>query len=329
MRGRVILAAYGVGTTFVAALNLGALDDTARGIVSIALFWAALISLVSARTNPLDLRTTVIVVVLCSALAIVSSTNLSVIAAAGYAAWHMGAITFVYLILALRGRAGIAWIGFAVFAAITVIWSLLSVSDSLIGLNYAARQAATLLIGTLFATLLRRSALLTQAINARHVLRSVDDASQQADMVERTRMLARLETHARPALNRIVAGAPFTADERHNFSLLEAGLRDGIRAAGFTSPDVAKEIRAARHRGVVVTLLDDRGSDLLTKNLARVEEVLIAELQRTQSGTITARLSPAEREEIATIVVGLDGRFRRIVITETNLEILYLPTNDD
>ena len=52
---------------------------------------------------------------------------------------------------------------------------------------------------------------------------------------------------------------------------------------------------------------------------------LIAELQRTQEGTLTARLSPADREEIATIVIGTDGRFRRIVITDQNLEIFYLP----
>jgi hypothetical protein len=325
-RGRVIVWAYGAGTTFVAAINLGALDNYVVGIVSIVLLWASLIALGVRTRDPLDLPTTIVIVALCSVLAIVSSTNLPVIAATGYAAWHMGAITFVYLILALRGRSGVAWIGFAIFSVITVAWSVLSVSDTLTGVNYAVRQAATLLIGTLFAMLLRRSAFLTQAINARHVIRSVDEAAHEADVAERLRMLARLETHARPALNRIVAGPPFTAGELQNFALLEAGLRDGIRAAGFTSLAVAQEIRAARHRGVVVTLLDDRGSDIVTKDLARVEETLIAELQRTQSGTLTARLSPADRDEIATIVIGVDGRFRRIVITDDNLEISFLST---
>jgi len=328
-RGRVILGAYGLGTTFVAVLNFGGLSDTARGIVSILLLWAALISLGTRKDDPLDLRTSALIVVVCTVLAVVSSTNLPTIAATGYAAWHMGAITFVYLMMALRGRSGIAWLGFALFSVVTVIWSFLSVSDTLIGVNYAARQAATLLIGTLFAMMLRRSALLTRAINIRHVRRSVDEAAHEAEVAERNRILERLETQARPALNRIVAGGQFTVDEAQNFALLEASLRDGIRAAGFTSPEVALEIRAARHRGVVVTLLDDRGSDLASTDLARVEEALIFELHRAQAGSVTARLSPSGREEIGTIVVGEEGRFRRIVITEKTIEISYLPTDGE
>jgi hypothetical protein len=324
-RGRVILGAYGAGTTFVAVLNLEALDKNFLGIVSIVLFWAALIVLGLRTGKLLDLPATIIIVALCSTLTITSSIHLPVIAATGYAAWHMGAVTLVYLVLALRGRSGYAWIGFAIFSVITVAWSVLSVSGALIGVNYAVRQAATLLIGTLFAMLLRRSALRTQAISARHVIRSVDAAAYEADAAERLRMLTRLETHARPALDRIVAGPPFTDGELQNFALLEAGLRDGIRAAGFTSPAVAQEVHAARRRGVEVTMLDDRGSDLGTKDLARVEEALIAELKLAQKGTLTARLSPADREEIATIVIGTDGRFRRIVITDQNLEIFYLP----
>jgi hypothetical protein len=324
-RSRVIRGAYGAGTTFVAVLNLEALDNYFLGLVSIVLFWAALIALGAQTVKQLDVPATIVIVALCSALTIVSSINLPVIAATGYAAWHMGAVTFVCLILALRGRYVYAWIGFAIFSAITVAWSVLSASDTLIGVSYSVRQAATLLIGTLFAILLRRSAFLTHAISARHVIRSVDEAAYEADVAERLRMLTRLETHARPALDRIVAGPPFTDGELQNFALLEASLRDGIRAAGFTSPAVAQEIHSARRRGVVVTLLDDRGSDLVANDLARVEEALIAELQRTHEGTLTARLSPADREEIATIVIGTDGRFRRIVITDQNLEIFYLP----
>jgi hypothetical protein len=78
---------------------------------------------------------------------------------------------------------------------------------------------------------------------------------------------------------------------------------------------------------VVVTLLDDRGSDLVSTDLARVEEALIFELHRAQAGSVTARLSPSGREEIGTIVVGEDGRFRRIVITEKTIEISYLPAD--
>jgi guanyl-specific ribonuclease Sa len=324
MRGRIILGVYGVGTTFVAMLNLDGLVNPALGIVALALLWAALIILAVPGSQPFSLTSTISVVVVGVAVTVVSSWNIVDVAATGYATWHMGAVTFLMLVVAIRGRTRFAWIGFGAFAAITIIWSVLTQGDTLFGVNLAARQAATLLIGTLFATLLRRSRLTISAIQASQLSRAAAEAATDAETHERTAHYVRLETEARPALERIARGAPFTTIEREQFALLEASLRDGIRAAGLSSSTLAVETRAARERGVHVILLDDRGSDLGEPERILVESTLTEQLRATEVGTITARLSPYGRPEIATIVVDEGGTFRRVVVSHDGVEVAHL-----
>ncbi|MGV8970313.1 MAG: hypothetical protein ACOH1J_07685 [Microbacteriaceae bacterium] len=324
MRGRVLLGLYGVGTTYVASLNLGGLVNPLLGVLALALLWAALIILAMPGKQPFSLTSTLSVVVLGAAITGVSSWNIVDVSATGYATWHMGAVTFLMLVLAIRGRTRFAWIGFGIFAAITIAWSILDQGDTLFGVNLAARQAATLLIGTLFATLLRRSRLTISAIQASQVSRAASEAATDAETHERSQHYARLETEARPALERIAEGAPYSATELEQFALLEASLRDGIRAAGLSSSALAIETRAARERGVHVILLDDRGSDLndIERNL--VEVALTEQLRATEVGTITARLSPYERDEIATIVIDESGVFRRVVVSRNGVHVAHL-----
>ncbi len=324
MRGRILLAIYGAGTTFVAVLNLDGLFNPLQGIVALALLWVALIILAIPGTRPFSLASTLSVVVLGAAITAVSSWNIVDLTATGYATWHMGAVTFLMLVLAIRGRGRFAWIGFALFAAITITWSIFDEGDTLIGVNLAARQAATLLIGTLFAALLRRSRLTISAIQASQLSRAASEAATDAETHERSQHYARLETEARPALERIAHGAPFTPTELEQFALLEASLRDGIRAAGLSSSALAIETRAARERGVHVILLDDRGSDLGEHERNLVESALTEQLRATELGTITARLSPYERDEIATIVVDEGGTFRRVVVTHDGVNVAHL-----
>lgn len=324
MRGRILLAIYGAGTTFVAVLNLDGLFNPLQGIVALALLWVALIILAIPGTQPFSLASTLSVVVLGAAITAVSSWNIVDLTATGYATWHMGAVTFLMLVLAIRGRGRFAWIGFALFAAITITWSIFDEGDTLIGVNLAARQAATLLIGTLFAALLRRSRLTISAIQASQLSRAASEAATDAETHERSQHYARLETEARPALERIAHGAPFTPTELEQFALLEASLRDGIRAAGLSSSALAIETRAARERGVHVILLDDRGSDLGEHERNLVESALTEQLRATELGTITARLSPYERDEIATIVVDEGGTFRRVVVTHDGVNVAHL-----
>jgi hypothetical protein len=129
-----------------------------------------------------------------------------------------------------------------------------------------------------------------------------------------------LQVGARPALERILNGTPLTPADLTEFNLLEATLRDGIRATGLSSERIASETRTARARGLRVILLDDRGDELDAAQTLRVEDALVEQLTKTRSGSITARLSPQDRDEIATILVEEDGGYRRVVVTADSVE---------
>ena len=323
--GRVLLAFYGIGTTVITILNLGGLLHPGTGIASLVLLWAALVVLGLPGREPFALAHTVTLICLTTAITAISSWGIVDVTQPGYATWHMGAITFVLLVLSLRGRPGWAWAGFSMFAAITMIWTLTTDQSPLDGLNFVARQAATLFIGTLFARFLGRASRTMSSILEKQLARTAEQAGRLAEAEERARQIERLERDARPALERILSGETLSDRELADFALLEAALRDGIRAAGFSSERLAAETRAARERGIHVVLLDDRGAEIADADRERVENALISELRASARGAITARLSPYGREDVATIVIDEDGAFRRIVIGQDAVEVTYLP----
>ncbi|MGV8885556.1 MAG: hypothetical protein ACOH1T_08230 [Microbacteriaceae bacterium] len=323
--GRVLLTFYGLATTLVALLNLSGLIHPATGIASLVLLWTALVVLALPGREPFALGLTVALVTITTAITAISSWSIIDASHPGYATWHMGSVTFILLVLALRGRPGYAWIGFSLFAAITMLWTVTADQSAIGGLNNVARQAATLLIGTLFARFLTRASRTMGSIQQKQLERTAEQVARLAEAEERELHIARLERDARPALERIVSGEPMSDSELADLLLLEAALRDGIRAAGFSSERLAAETRAARQRGIRVILLDDRGADLDDADRERVEDALIAELRASRRGAITARLSPYGREDVATIVIDEDGAFRRIVIGLDAEEVTYLP----
>jgi len=319
-RGRVILFFYGAGNTFVASLNLGRLIHPALGIIGLILMWAAIVILSRPGSEPFDLRSSVLVIVLSLSITLLGSWNLVDTKTTDYASWHLGVSTCLLLFLALRGRRAMAWLAYVSFASIVLIAGVTTDRGLSLAVNDVARQAATLLIGTLFAMILRRTVRTITTLQESQLQRTTAEAAMAAATAERAVQTGRLERVARPALTRILDDAPFSQRELNDFVLLEATLRDGIRAAGFSSDRVTEETRLARERGLQVVLLDDRGDDLPTPDRERVEEALIEQLHSTQYGTITARLSPAGRDVIATIVVDEVGQYRRVVVKDQNAE---------
>jgi hypothetical protein len=233
-------------------------------------------------------------------------------------------MTVVLLVLGLRGRRVWSWVGFGVLAAISVASTSGTGQDVVAAINDVARQAGTLFIGTLFALVLRRAGSVIALIQQRQLARAASEAATAAATVERATQNQRLEQYARPALERLLSEEPLTSQERASMALLEAELRDGIRAAGFSRASIVEHTRAARERGVQVVLVDDRGSDLGEADLDRIEDALIAELLQMDSGTVTARLSSFDSDELATIVVAQNGNYRSVKITNAAVEITTL-----
>jgi len=322
--GRVVLAFYGVGTTIVALLNLRGYIVPGLAVASLVLLWIGLAILARPGGEPFPLASTVVVVVIVATVTALSCWNIADPTNPGYATWPLGAMTFLTLVLALRGRRGWAWIGFSLFAVISLVNGTINDHDPLVVVNDVARQAGTLLIGTLFALVLRRSGQTITAIQANQLTRTTVAAASAAATRERAAQNARLERDARPALERILQPEPLSDDEKQHFRLLEATLRDGIRATGFSGDIVAEATRQARERGITVVLLDDRGSELVDGEREIVEAALLEQLASTSTGAITARLSPHDRDELATIVVEEGGEYRRVVVTHEGAAVTHL-----
>ena len=312
-RGRALFAFYGAGTAIVAVLNLGGLLSPIPGLVSVLLLWGALVLLAVPGPDPLNARLTAGVLAITTLIALLSAWNIAEPNAPGYAAWYLGAITFVLLVLALRGRRGFAWIGFAALAVITLASTLSTGEPPVAAINDLARQAGTLAIGTLFALVLRRAGRTIAAIHDAKLLRSSREAATASAIRERAAQTARLERDARPALERLLSPAPLGEAERRGIALLAESLRDGIMASGFSGDVAAQEIRSARARGIRVVLIDDRGPGLEASDRLLAEDALVLELRRAKGGTVTARLSPFDSNEIGSVLVD-DGEVHRSVV---------------
>jgi hypothetical protein len=319
--GRAVLFIYGLGTTVVALLNLQNHLVPAMDLVAIGLLWVPLVTLARRDREPFSVKATAVVVSAVVVISALDSWNVLDTENPGYATWYRGAMTFILLVLCLRGRRGAAWFGFSLFGVISIIGGVFTDLDDYAAIYDVLRQAGTLLIGTLFAAALRRSSQTITAIQNSQLARATVAAATAAAAREGAIQTQRLERGARPALERILAGTPLSKDDLKDFTLLEATLRDGIRATGLSSDRIAQAARDARARNVRVILLDDRGADIDPDDLIRVEEALLAQFAATTSGAITARLSPEDRDEIATILVEENEQYRRVVITETTTDV--------
>jgi hypothetical protein len=312
--GRVVLLVYGIGTTFVAVLNLGGMIYPSLGLIAIALLWAGLTMLGLSRAEPLPILWTVGIIEVVVVTTAISSWNIVDPKNAHYATWPLGAMTFLLFVLALRGRRGFAWIGFASLALVSVLVAIIAHLELGAVISDLLRQSATLVIGTLFAIALRRATSTITSIQSSQLSRVAVAAATETATREREAQNTRLEQDARPALEKIISTQPFTAQDLQEFAALAATLRGGVQPAGSSGTSIAEAVRSARMRGLGVALIDDRWTPLGEADRKRVEAALLPLLANTSQGTITVRLSPDDREEIAVIVVEENDVYRRVIV---------------
>lgn len=317
--GRIVLAVFGLGTIIVAILNLDGLHIPAFGIVSIVLFAFGLAFLAIGQGEPLGIGWTVGVLVVVVTTTAISTGNLVDPVNPGYATWPMGAMTFLLFVLALRNRKMLAWVGFVGLAVVSVVFASLAGYDLSRVINDVLRQSATLVIGTLFAIGLRRATHTIAAIQARELSRVSAEAAAATATQEREAQNQRLMQDARPALERIMTGQPFTTQELQAFQSLSATLRGGTQPAGSSGVGIAEAVRQARMRGLSVTLIDDRGTQLPAEVIAQLEEALLPLLNSMNQGSITVRLNPEGGADIATMVIEENGIYRRLVLADTTV----------
>ena len=283
---------------------------TAIGFVSIsvAAVWLGL-----SGPDRMPRARTSTILALCAITAVTMSFQVSPLAPGSFAHWHLGAITILLVVLTVSGRITTAWIAYGTLVAIVIAWAI---SDGLTaggGVGLVVRHAATLLAATLFAVGLRRSTETLKVLHRERTERAVADATAIAAIEEREAHLARVNGLARPTLELLARSHELDDEMRAECLLVEATLRDAMRGRSLFLGPVIRAARMARLRGVEVTLLDDSG-DHPPVALAAVASAVAGELSILDSGRLTARVLPADRPVIATIVVEA-AEHRILVIT--------------
>jgi hypothetical protein len=240
----------------------------------------------------------------------------------GRESWHFGAISWLMFFLALRGRSGMAWLGFLGMAAVSEAWAL-DVGRSVADIpNQLQTHAGILLVGTLFALALRRASARINGLNLRSIDLAAAAASADAEREIRRERVAELAEVATPLLARVSRSLTVSDDDRLDYILAEATLRDSVRARGLHLPEIISATTAARKRGVEVTLLDDRGGGLPSEKAMQLLTARITEsLRNVSDGRLTIRLAPPGREVAASLVVESEGRSHRVDLDEAGLPV--------
>ncbi|NUS94937.1 MAG: hypothetical protein HOQ36_21420 [Nocardia sp.] len=268
---------------------------------------AAVVLLVSG--DPLPWPATV--AVLLAGLSAVVSTTVNSSAGAIREPWAAFAFSFVLAVLVLRSRIGAAWVGAAALAVV------FAAADRVLGVEYGSLLAPVIVLSTLVgatvcALILRPTQQSLRLLHEDAAMRAAAEATMAAEHAERVRQLARLDRVARPMLELIAQGTELSAAERETCRLLEAELRDGLRAPQLVTDRLAGAARGARSRGVEVLLLDDGGfTGVATALRDQVVQFAIRALDAAESGAVTVRVLPAGRRNIATVLVSVPEGDRR------------------
>jgi hypothetical protein len=307
---------YWATMAILAVWDLNEVRAPGPTIASLALF--ALMCALATLDRGSPLRASVAWIVALGWPVITMAISWNLLSYGGYAQWYLGAATTCAFYLALRGRLGFAWLTFGLVSAVVMAWAISTGIGVPTALVLMGKQAPILLVGTLFSLGIDRSATTITRLMTVEAGRAATEAAALATAVERRRRLAELDALATPLLRRLVHETPLTPDDRLQFADAEATLRDTLRARTLSVDPLVDTVRQARRRGVDVVLLDDSDPEQLdAADLATTIETIESEVRAATEGRIVARLLPAGRDEIATILIETATESRRVSVTNS------------
>lgn len=233
-----------------------------------------------------------------------------------------GLVSLIWLPLCFRGRSPVAWLSFA--ACLAALGIATALTGPMPGALFGQTGSAGILaIATVFARIVRPRAQQLALLFRRSRREEAVLDTELALQVMRDEQLSRLDQGARPLLELIASGAALTPQQVEDCRLVEAQLRDRIRAPGLDTPEIATAAWQARTRGAAVLLLDDRtgGDDdpSLLEPVRRRATRVLAGARRGED--ITVRLLPRGRDLIATIAVVDDTGVDRTEFDLTGLPV--------
>ncbi|OZG29987.1 hypothetical protein BH683_006260 [Williamsia sp. 1138] len=206
--------------------------------------------------------------------------------------------------MCVRGRVRLAWLALGGSFVVLAVWGATTGQGPLIAVGQGLGNVAVMLMATFFAYLLRPAAAAIYELRAQSVRQVAVQAAAKASRTERDLQLDRLNTLARPLLEPMVNRTAMTDGQLAEAALVEARLRDGIRARSLAGPVVTAAAWAARARGVRVVLLDDGGLvGAGDSTRTRLTEAVARHLDDAVDGEVTVRVQPPGRPVLVTVIV--------------------------
>ncbi|WP_278313100.1 hypothetical protein [Lolliginicoccus levis] len=310
----VVVAWVMVGTTGAVIANPTRLGVAGALVIGSATLAMALLA-VSGRSEPMRARTAWLVVMLALVVAIAESWVITMQASQPRWAWVV--IAAMMAVLACRGRLAEAVVGHVVASVAHAVMPIaaghgwqgsivqkLIWTSCLFGIGLGC--ALTLRSQSRRATRLREAG---QAL-------AVEQAALAARERESAALVMELERSAVPGLERIAGGVSLNARERSELLLVEARLRDRVRARILATDAVLEAATRARRRGVEVVLLDDGGLAGASGNEVEAVRALVARvLEAQRDGTVTVRVVPPGRGHACSIVTSSPAGTRRVTVS--------------
>lgn len=220
------------------------------------------------------------------------------------ALWPLAASAMAMGGLALSGAIRPLWLGQVFSLVVGLHWALTS------GVPVAQSLPLSALFGPVFlgichGVLMRRALAVADRAreNEARIAERVLDLASRAQAREAYQ--AELVGITGGILGRIASGEELTSEDRVQARLTEAQLRDAIRGRHLATTEVVAAVRAARARGVRVSLVDDRRSwDCPEAQQAAVLAATVEALEQARAGdACTVRLHPTGRRNLATVLL--------------------------
>ena len=315
--GRAIMALFILANAAFAWGTVGFVARPWQTAFAIAIVGAGGVLIVAKRSYPYPWTDTALILGIVVVANAMVFDSLHVSGDLGRATWNLGANTWLLFFLTIQGRPWAAWLGMVLMIAQSATWAAITDRGALAGVVMCSNHVGILLVGTLFAILLRRTAQRIEALRERALTAAAETAAADAGIEIRRARVDELSALALPLLERIGEGGPFTDAERASFARAEARLRDGVRGRALALPEVVEATEAARARGVSVTILDDRGEVIEDGDaLARMVEVIVRTLGAAFAGAVTVRLQPPGRDCALTLLHVHGDEVTRIALDE-------------
>ncbi|MFD3430950.1 hypothetical protein [Nocardia fluminea] len=271
--------------------------------VSLAVVGAVTIALLRVRADPIPVLTAIAVAASIPVTTFLTLTNMALPQSTSSQLWTFGSGTVTATFLCVRGRTLAAWCGMLAAIATTAVWAARTGQGAGHGISISIINLGPLLMATFFAYTLRPAAHAIFQLRAESTKQAGAEAAAAALLAERLAQADRLDHLVRPLLKTLAGPAPVTAGVAEECSLVEAYLRDTLRAPVLATGEVIVAAREARRRGVEVILVDDHGLDHADTAIHhRLLVAVTTALDTFDSGSVHIRILPPHRPILATIV---------------------------